>query len=280
MTDSRAPLNARTSHTAVEKQWTALKAQTARAIAQPVAFERERYSLPARERLAGLWRMRMESEHRSASAFATLAPQLMAARAPIDVQAAVLSGAQDELRHTEYCAQVLEALGENPAVNALVAPPEQPRHSGSSPVTVALRNLVFGSCVSEVVNAARFGDAFEVITDPYLRDITRLILADEIAHGQLGFHYLASMKSWLDGHPEERTRLANYLSIAFRQYEQDTISAHSRMVTPTNEEHELGLTDPARDLFIFTQTIEHAVVPGLMAFGIDAERAWAERNGL
>ncbi len=276
----RSALTARSSSTPLDKRWTSLKSLTARATPADVTFEPERYSLNARDRLASLWRMRMESEYQSSAVFAALAPQLMAARAPIDVQAAALSGAHDELRHGEYCAQILTALSALPACNALIEPPMLPRHEGATAEARALRNMVFGSCVSEVVNASRFGDALDVITDPYLRDVTRLILADEIAHGQLGFFYLASIRDWLQAHPEVRADVGEYLSRAFYKYEKDTLASLALVPQPTSEERELGLTDPARDLLIFTQTIEHAVIPGLMTHGIDAQRAWETRaNG-
>ncbi len=278
MTDARRTLSAACSGTALEPQWRALRAHSARTTRGQHTFERARYSPAAIARLGALWRVRMESEHRSTAVFAGLATQLMAARAPLDVQAAALSGGHDELAHAELCAEVLSALGQPACCDALVEPPSLPLHRGTTPEIRVLRNMLFGSCISEVVNAARFGDALEVVTDPYLRDVTRVILSDEIAHGQLGFQYLSAVRPWLDAHPDARADVSEYLRLALATYERDTFAILDRIPTPSDEERALGMTDPARDRLIFTETIEKAVVPALEGFGFEAERAWITRS--
>ena len=53
----------------------------------------------------------------------------------------------------------------------------------------------------EVVNTANLVDILDTMTDPYLREATRQLLADEVFHGTFGFEYLAAWGPWLDAHP-------------------------------------------------------------------------------
>src|SRR5436305_14981140 len=73
-------------------------------------FAGKLYDPRAVERAQRMWLVRMESEHRSTAVFTAMVPQLMEAGAPLDAKAVVLRMAQDELRHTEICARVIEAL--------------------------------------------------------------------------------------------------------------------------------------------------------------------------
>jgi hypothetical protein len=139
---------------------------------------------------------------------------------------------------------------------------------------------VYGSCLSEVVNAARFVDALEVMSDPFVREATRRLLADEVLHGQFGFYLLEVYRPWLESHPDARVRLARYLRHAFAVFERAHASAPlpPRDRGPTADELAVGIPDPWRMRDVFYQTVEHAIVPGLERFGIAAGNAWRRRR--
>ncbi len=266
------------SGTPVERWYRDIAAAVARCAPGDARFDASAYSPALLARLRALWLHRMESEHRSAAVFASLAWQFMEAGAPLDMKAMALSMAQDELRHTELCARVVEAVGGVARIEVDRATSLMPEHRGCAPEERALRNVIFGSCLSEVVNCARFVALLDATTDPYLRDVTRQLLADEVAHGQLGYHYLEAWRPWLDARPEVRASLARYLRYAFAVYESQHGGGDGPFPARSPEELGVGIPDLAVSRDALHQTVAHAVVPGLERFGIDAETAWRTRS--
>ncbi len=242
-----------------------------------VRFDGAPYDPAAIVQAQTMWRGRMTTEYRSSSVFSSLAAQLMEANAPMDCTAVVLRLAQDEIRHAALCGETLEALGGEAVAPVPGDIPPLARHSGTTAEERVLRNVIYGSCLSEMVNTSRFVDTMDTMTDPFLRDITRVLMSDEIVHAQFGFMYLEIQKDWLESHPEVRVSVVRYLRHAFAIFEQQMSGAGIRPRTLTSDERALGLTDPARLSETFYETITGAIVPGLERFGIDAGTAWRER---
>jgi hypothetical protein len=202
----------------------------------------------------------------------------MEAGAPVDIEGAVLRMALDELRHAEVCAEVVVALGGT--AEREITQPTAPlaKHPGASPQERALWNVVYGSCLSETVNCARFTHALDTTTDPFIRDVVRQLLSDEAKHAQLGFHYLEAMKDWFDETKDARARLTKYLHYAFAVLERDMSARDMGDRTLADDERAIGLPDPREQREIFYTTVEGAIVPGLERFGIEAGTAWKERT--
>jgi hypothetical protein len=129
-----------------------------------------------------------------------------------------------------------------------------------------------------MVNTSRFVDTLDTMTDPFLRDVTRVLLSDEIVHAQFGFLYLEVHKEWLERHPEVRASLARYLQHAFVILEEQMSGSGAPPRALTSDERALGLTDPARLADTFYQTIAGAILPGLERYGIEASTAWRDRQ--
>jgi hypothetical protein len=182
--------------------------------------------------------------------------------------------AGEEVRHAELSAEVLRALGDEARVPALGRVRRISDHAGLTPAERALRNVVYGS-ISEVVNTARFVDTLDAMREPYLRDATRQLLADEIGHGQFGFLYLEAVKDTLDD--DVKARLAEFLRDGFARLEREQAGAGIVPHDLGDEGVALGLPDRERYLATFVATIECAVVPGLERFGVAAEHAWKTR---
>jgi len=225
-----------------------------------------------------MWLVRMQAEHRSTTVFSALVAQLFEANATIDVSAVVLRMAQDELRHAEICGETVIALGGEARCEAPAAVVPLATHKGVSPEERAMRNVIYGSCLGETINCARFVDALDQMCDPLLRDVTRQLLSDEVLHAQFGFHYLEAWRPWLEAHAEARASLARYLRHAFAVLERD-LSGNGGEARPfTEDERALGVPDPARLPETFRATIEASIIPGLERFGIDARDAWRTRS--
>lgn len=264
--------------TPLEKEYRAIASAMMRCARNVHAFDAAAYEPRAVEAARTMWTVRAAAEYRSTSVFSALATQLMEAGASLDAVAVVLRMAQDEVRHAELCGQVIEALGGR----ATFAPPRDivalALHPGCGLEERALRNVVYGCCLSEIVNTARFVDALDTMSDPYLRDVTRQLLSDEVLHGQFGFHYLEAWRDWLDTHDDVRASLARYLRHAFAVLERQLSGAGAPPKALTTDERALGIPDPARLPETFYQTMVGAIVPGLERFGIQAGEAWKERR--
>ena len=241
-------------------------------------FDAASYGEEAIAKAREMWRVRMIAEYRSTAVFSGMVPQLMEARATIDTVTVVLRMAQDEVAHAEICAEALRVLGGDPVILEPIVSPPLAVHRGRSPEERALRNVIYGCCLTEVVNCARFVDVLEQMSDPYLHDVTRRLLADERLHGQFGFFYLEQFRAWLEREPEVRASLFRYLRHAFAVLERELSGAGSKRAPVTEAERALGIPDPRRLVETFYATVEGAIVPGLERFDLEAARAWKERS--
>jgi hypothetical protein len=266
------------SATPIEKEYRDIADAMIRCTRSVHAFDRKAYAPASIAAALGLWNVRMDAEYRSTSVFSAMTTQLMEAGASLDSIAVVLRMAQDEIRHAEVCGEVIAALGGEPRIQ----PPDEitplTRHPGCSPEERALRNVIYGCCMSEIVNTARFVDMLDTMSDPYLRDVTRQLLSDEVLHGQFGFHYLETWRDWLEAHPEVRASITKYLHHAFAVLERQLSGAGGAPKDLSADDRALGMPDPMRLPETFYQTVTGAIVPGLERFGIEASKAWTARS--
>ncbi len=244
-----------------------------------VVFDRTKWSAEAIALTIQHWSIRMEVEHRSTMVFAQLAQQLFEANAPLDTKIVMMRMAQDELRHTATCAEVLTALGADPAVETSVEVAPLAKHEGVSLEERALRNVLYTTCLSEMVACARFVATLDRTTDPFMRDAIRRLLADEVLHGQFGFHYLTAMRPWLDAHPEARAGVERFLVHAFAVIEGE-LAPRPPFPVLSAEAIALGIDDPALAREVFYGTMEGAIVPGLERLGLAAGASWKGRRRL
>lgn len=266
------------SGTPIEKEYRQVDEAIVRCTTNVTTFDAAAYDPRAVEEARRCWRFRMAAEHRSTVVFTQLATQLFEANATLDAKLVMLRMAQDEVRHTETAGQVLIALGAAPLCefDARVRP--LARHQGCSPEERAIRNVIYTTCLSEMVAVARLVAEIEDTRDPFLRDAARRLLADEVLHGQFGFFYLEAWRPWLEAHRAAVRGLERYLRHAFAVLE-EALAPTMKLPAPlTDDERALGLPDVARGREIFYATLEDAIVPGLERFGIAAGKAWTRRR--
>jgi hypothetical protein len=242
------------------------------------AFERGRWSDEAVASATRFWRRRMAAEHRSVAVFLHVGAQLIEANASLDAKTVMLRLAQDELRHTEICGVMVQALGAVPEVEMDVAVAPIATHAGCSVGERALRNVIYTTCLSEMIAVARLVDALEHTEDETARAVTRAILADEVMHGMFGFHYLAAIGPALAADAALRDSLAVYLRHAFAVLEREMVHGLAGAPRPSAEAMKLGVIDPARAREVFYQSIAAAIVPGLEQHGLAADAAWRARS--
>lgn len=242
-----------------------------------VAFDPTPYAPELLDAASQWWRRTMRTEYESASVLTDLALQMRLIDAPLDVQAAVLRMAHDELRHAELCARVLEALG---AEGRIPAPPVQrlPIHPDCSLEETVLRSVIYCCCLGETVSAARLAKALGEVRDPFVREAFRQLAADEQFHARFGFEYLETRRDWLADRPEVRRSLARYLRYGFARLEREIGTSRAGAPPPTAAERDLGIPDLTELSRIFQETMLNACVPGLERFGIEAAAAWRSRT--
>lgn len=263
---------------ALAKEYAALCEALARTSDALPPWDPSPYSARALASVESLWVERMSAEHGSFPIFASLATQLSEAGAALDAEAVMLRMAQDEIRHATLCGEVLITLTGSASC---VAPREVvplARHAGAGAEERALRNVIYTTCLSEMVAVARFVETLDAMEDPYLRAVTRRLLADEVLHGQFGFLYLDAWSPWLASHPAVCASIERYLRHALAVIERRLVGTSPRPWTIDDEERALGVPDPAKSREVFHTTLEGAVLPGLERVGIRAERAWRERT--
>lgn len=222
------------------------------------------------------WSSQLRDEHRSTFVFSALAGQMAEAGDPIDLVAVTLRMAQDELRHTLTCAEVVGALGEAAAMPALERVPSLAIHAGESARQRALRNVLLTTCISEMHAVSSFVASLDVLRDDFLRARTRAVLADEVLHAELGFAYLESAAEWLS-ESGERAAAERYLRFAFAWAERELAFDSSRS-EPTAGQRALGLVPNDVAHSLYATTMAGAVVPALEALGLSAETAWKRRT--
>ncbi|APR86425.1 Hypothetical protein A7982_11774 [Minicystis rosea] len=267
-----------TSGTLIETEYRTLDERLSRVRPADLAFDAGAYDPRAIARARGLWLDRMVNEYTSTTVFSQLAAQLVEANASLDTTAVALRMAQDELRHAEICAGVVRALGGDARRprDTRIAPIA--RHPGASDEERALRNVIFTTCLSEMNSVTYFVAALERMKDPFLRDVTRRLLADEVLHGRFGFAYLEAWASWLEARPEVRASVGRYLRFAFAVVEREFAAGEMARFTPLPDDDALGVIPPGLAAETFRHTMSEAVVPGLERFGIPAEDAWRRRS--
>ena len=228
---------------------------------------------------ASLWQERAVQEMHSLALFTELASQLHLLGAPLDWSGAFARMIADEVRHTDLCIRMCDALGRpaepkiDPAQLRLLTP--------SSPRAHVRHAIVAAFCIGETISGNMFRRALKAANVPLAREVVSAIVIDETFHGELGWE-LGALLMRSDG-PDfaaERDLLASELPQLFRHYAKLCCASQGRAwamrepdVDPGANFGNLTSAGYARAFF---DSMEADVVPGLVAIGLpEAEAAYA-----
>jgi len=152
--------------------------------------------------LAEAWARDGLFEHASVASFSRFAMQLLALGAPADLVRDVHAGALDEIRHAELCLGLASGyLGESVEPAALPVP---------GPISIVpdlsavAAEAVMEGCIGETVATVQALDALAAATDPAVREVLEITVADETRHAELSWRFLA----WAIDHGGPATREA------------------------------------------------------------------------
>lgn len=170
------------------------KARTARSRVGDLALtDRQALSLPEAERTAigRTWRRAAEFEHASVISFIDIAHRLNRLGAPAALVARVEQAAADEMHHAELCFGLAgRYLGLSLRPGRLRVPLRLPRSRRVELETLAAESVRDGM-YNEGVSAWLALHAGRRVTDIRVREVLRVIAADEAGHAQLSADIVA-----------------------------------------------------------------------------------------
>ena len=243
------------------------------------AFDGSAYSAAELDGAAALWQERAVQEMHSLALFTELTSQLHVLGAPLDWSGAFARMIADEVRHTDLCIRMCEALGRpaapeiDPARLRLLAP--------GSPRAHVRHTIVAAFCIGETISGHMFRRALKAANVPLAREVVAAIVVDETFHGELGWE-LGALLMRSDG-PEleaERAQLGAELAGLFRHYARLCCAGAgptwARSQPDVDDGANFGTMTTAGYARAFFDTMEADVVPGLVAIGLpEAEAAYA-----
>jgi hypothetical protein len=223
------------------------------------------------------WRGRMINEHGSARVFEALADQLAGLGLADDAREA-RGFADEERRHGVLCGAVVEALGGS-ALATIDDPLPIPLHDdAATPLEAMLRNLLSICCLSETVAVALIGAERLEMPEGELHTLLGRILADEVGHARFGWRLLARLAPSLDHATKDR--LGDYLEVAFAQLLEHELAHLPIASRPPALGATYGLCNGTDARRLFLDTVETAIIPGLLAHGLPARAAWHARASI
>ena len=244
------------------------------------AFDATTYEPADLERAATLWRTRAVQEMHSLALFTEICGKLQVLGAPLDWSGAFARMIADEVRHTDLCLRMCEALG-HPAAPE-IDPTELHLLEQASSRGSVRHMIVAAFCIGETISGRMFRRALRVTTVPFARDVMAAIVADETFHAELGWE-LGALLMRNDG-PEfesERAALAAALPTLFRHY-----AALCGATRPPSEAAREASAEPLPNFgtlssagyaLAFFDGMREDVVPGLVSIGLpEAEAAYAD----
>ena len=198
------------------------------------AFDSASFSPDELDRAAVAWKTRALQEFHSLALFTQLSTQIHLLGAPLDWCGAFARMIADEVRHTDLCLRMCEALG-RPAAPEIS---EAELHLGSERTLRAhVRDVVAASfCISETVSGLMFKRALKAATVPLARDVTAAIVTDETFHGELGWELLALLMREIT--VEDRAVLVARLPFLFTHFARLCSATRGRTWARSEEEAE------------------------------------------
>ncbi|MBC7977163.1 MAG: hypothetical protein H7138_19485, partial [Myxococcales bacterium] len=149
-------------------------------------------SMAQRTAIAGHWKHRARSELQVGRAFAAMVPVLRERHASAAVLDRLARGADEEIRHSEICAQLAETYAGEAVVRPQIDSVALPRFDvGDDELETAL--LVAGMCcINETIATAWISACLAAAKAPLAMMANRIHLHDEIEHARVGWAHLAS----------------------------------------------------------------------------------------
>jgi len=211
-----------------------------------------------------VWSHRLRFELEAAARFERLSVSLEAHEAHPTVVRLCSQAGEDEHRHAELCARMVEHFGGRIGTTP-EAPddPVAPRHL--SPVDALLYEVVSMCVITETLSTALLGGLVARATDDAVRTTLRAILRDEVMHSRIGWAHLAHCRqNGLGG------AVGSWLPAMLAGTVEDELFVDREATEIDEEVAGLGHLTSGERLETFVATMRRVVFPGLRGLGIDA----------
>lgn len=225
------------------------------------------------ERARAAWNGRAQSEYQSIQVMTRFMGEVLAAGDPLEVQAGAVMAIEDEVRHTALCVGVVEALGMVATLPPLDAS-EAPGFLALPAAQRALATAITMLAINETVSVALIEDLQARATHPVVKAVLDATLADEDAHGDFGWAYVAASLGRFDGDGHDYARACAESAVQALVGPARTtvagLSPHLRDLGrwPEPELAHLGLRSPEREALVIVAAVEQRVVPRLVQLGL------------
>lgn len=224
------------------------------------------------------WLRLVETEHESIVISGWMASALARLGAPLDIIGAFGRVVEDEIRHVDICAQMVEMLGGTPSIPHSPAPPFPVSLDGKAAEEAEfelLAGLVGFFCVFEHLSAHVFRQSLEVAEADVARWALSEIHRDEAFHGAFGFETAKLfVPRWSDA---LKRRLGERVGAELRRFESrlggplpvDVAPTPARPLTRSLEQ--LGLLSPPELLAVFYPAVQQELLPRLEELGVPVD---------
>lgn len=231
---------------------------------------------PTIEAAAGGWQKLLDTEYESVVIASWMTAALARLGAPLDLLGAFGRVVEDEVRHVNLCAQLVERFGAAPTITRGPLPPlphDLARDGAGELETVSA--LVGFFCVFEFLSALVFHAALDAATVELPRWALGEIHRDEAFHGAFGFEAARHfVPGWSDAW---KTDLARRVEADVRRFEQRLGGPLPARPAPLDQElaalELLGLLSPPKLLATFYAGVEGHLAPRLRELGLPIELA-------
>ncbi|MCS6912054.1 MAG: ferritin-like domain-containing protein [Myxococcales bacterium] len=219
------------------------------------------------------WQRLLETEYESVVIAGWMTSALARLGAPLDVIGAFGRVVEDEIRHVDICAQMVERFGGRPSVPRAAVPPVplqlEPGTEGEFEV---LSGLVSFFCVFEHLSGLVFRQALGAAQVGLARWALSEIFRDEAFHGAFGYEAAKLyVPSWDEA---RRARLGQRVVADVRRFEQRLggplpAEAEARPPDPEAEALErLGLLSTPALLGTFYAGVQQQLLPRMAELGV------------
>ena len=235
------------------------------------AFSPDGLSAQTRTLAVGGFSQLFDTEYESVVIASWMTAGLARIGAPLDLVGAFGKVTEDEIRHVDLVAQLLEGFAVVPSVAALPLPPPVATIVGPDAIEEVLSGLASFFCVGEELSSHIFKAAMELATEPRMRWAVSEIFRDEATHGAFGFETVRELVRLLD--PMRKARVAQRVQAAIKAFEArlgGPLDANAdRQISEVERALAgLGLLPRAALLGIFYEQLEASVLPRLEDAGL------------
>jgi hypothetical protein len=221
------------------------------------------------------WQSLLDTEYESVVIASWMTAALARLGAPLDLLGAFGRVVEDEVRHVDLCAQLVEQMGGSPTISRGPLPPLPGElERGAAGELEAVSGLVGFFCVFEFLSGLVFHQALEAATIELPHWAIGEIYRDEAFHGAFGFEAARHfVPGWDDAW---RATLARRVEDDIRRFEArlgGPLPAGAR--APLDPElaalERMGLLSPPNLLATFYAGVEKQLIPRLVELGIPVE---------